>query len=85
MTKNIKTDDNAKLNLENMDKVAGGLNSLWDDPGERKCPRCATVCKYSYKSSSYADYIANYVCPNCGCKFYTWNTNPNEYKITYLP
>jgi ssDNA-binding Zn-finger/Zn-ribbon topoisomerase 1 len=85
MTKDMKTEDAAKINVEDMAKVDGGFESFQDDPGSRECPNCKTICWSISKSARRGTIEAEYVCQKCGCKFHTWNTNPAEYVIDYRP
>lgn len=81
MPKDMKTEDAARINVDDMTKVDGGFEHTGDDPGLRACPKCGTICHHITMTTTYGSVHAEYHCQQCGCVFETWNNNPDEYKI----
>lgn len=86
MTKDMKTEVAAKINLDDMAKVDGGFNSSEDAwAAQRDCPRCGTMCSPFSVATHYGGFKADYRCNKCWCQFEAYNNSPDAFKITYQP
>ena len=81
MTKDMKKDD-ARINVEDMAKVDGGLN---DYSEKSLCPKCGTSCNSVSANLVQNEITAEYVCPNCGHKFSTTRKYPYANQIPFGP